>query len=171
MYVINIVAGAGAGKSTTAARVFSELKGMRVNAELVTEYAKELVWGNNLEALNDQLYILAKQNRRLSRIKGKVDIAVTDSPLFLNHFYVKKGELENTFRPLVRELCSQYNNLYYFIDRGDRPYNPKGRYQTEEVARADDGVLHQLLLSEGIEFIIIKSHEDIMNDLKLRGII
>lgn len=41
MLIINLFGAPGAGKSTGAAYVFSQLKAAGVNAELVTEFAKE----------------------------------------------------------------------------------------------------------------------------------
>lgn len=44
MVVVNLFGEPGAGKSTGAAYIFSALKMHGINAELVTEYAKEKVW-------------------------------------------------------------------------------------------------------------------------------
>lgn len=41
MYVINLFGQPGAGKSTGAAYIFSQLKLRGINAELVTEFAKD----------------------------------------------------------------------------------------------------------------------------------
>ncbi len=42
--VVNLLGGPGSGKSTTAADVFARLKWQDINCELVTEFAKDLVW-------------------------------------------------------------------------------------------------------------------------------
>ena len=47
MLIINLFGAPGAGKSTGAAYVFSQLKAAGVNAELVTEFAKDKVWEAN----------------------------------------------------------------------------------------------------------------------------
>lgn len=49
--VINLFGAPGAGKSTGAAIVFAELKKRGVNAELVTEFAKDKTWEGNAIAL------------------------------------------------------------------------------------------------------------------------
>ena len=41
---VNLFGGPGTGKSTTSAAVFSLLKMHGVNAELITEFAKDLTW-------------------------------------------------------------------------------------------------------------------------------
>ena len=43
MLVVNLTGAPGAGKSTGAAYVFSQLKMRGINCELVTEYAKDKV--------------------------------------------------------------------------------------------------------------------------------
>lgn len=43
MYVVNLFAQPGAGKSTGAAYIFAKLKMAGVNAELITEFAKDKV--------------------------------------------------------------------------------------------------------------------------------
>ena len=44
MLVVNLFGAPGAGKSTGAAYIFSQLKMAGINAELVTEFAKDKVW-------------------------------------------------------------------------------------------------------------------------------
>ena len=48
--VINLFAGPGVGKSTTAARVFAELKLKGVNCEMALEFAKDKVWEESFTA-------------------------------------------------------------------------------------------------------------------------
>jgi adenylylsulfate kinase-like enzyme len=43
LHVINLFGGPGTGKSTLAAALFTDLKMKGINAELVTEFAKDLV--------------------------------------------------------------------------------------------------------------------------------
>ena len=61
MLLINLFGGPGAGKSTGAAYIFSQLKMAGVNAELVTEFAKDKVWEGNKEVFKNQAYIFGKQ--------------------------------------------------------------------------------------------------------------
>ena len=49
MLVVNLFGTPGAGKSTGAAYIFSNLKMRGINAELVTEFAKDMVWEDNKE--------------------------------------------------------------------------------------------------------------------------
>ena len=63
--VVNLFGAPGSGKSTGAAWVYSNLKlalpeDKDISVELVTEFAKDLVWDNNTEALSpmNQMFIL-----------------------------------------------------------------------------------------------------------------
>ncbi len=68
MKVINLFAGPGAGKSTISAEIFSKLKRMRKNVELITEFAKDVVWENRLTTLKNQVYVFAEQQHRVWRV-------------------------------------------------------------------------------------------------------
>lgn len=58
--VVNLYAGPGTGKSTTAALAFGELKTLGVNCEYVQEYAKDRVWDEHFSVFSNQIYLLGK---------------------------------------------------------------------------------------------------------------
>jgi len=151
MKVVNLFAGPGAGKSTTRAGLFYLMKQAGLNVEETTEYAKDLTWDNNTSILSDQLYILAKQNRKLQRIKNKVDFALTDAPLLLNLHYTPLEYLPLNYRHMVFELWDTYDNLNFLIRRVKR-YNPIGRNQTEDQARVIDIKIQELLDHNKIKY-------------------
>lgn len=128
--VINLFAGPGSGKSTCAAYVYSKLKMQGLNSELVTEYAKQLVYSGR--KLDDQLYITAKQHQKQKSIAdyGQVPLIITDSPLLLGLYYGRDLNYYHTYANLVRRLVKQFDNYDIFIKRV-KPYNPSGRVQTE----------------------------------------
>ena len=80
MIVVNLLAGPGTGKSTTAAGTFAELKHRGHRVELVTEVAKEMCY-EGVPHPFDQRYILTEQRHRLERLVGQVDIVISDAPL------------------------------------------------------------------------------------------
>lgn len=131
--IVNLFAGPGAGKSTIAAEVFAELKWAGVEVELVREFAKDLVWGKNWKAFNSQLFISGVQVYRQEILKDEVDVIVTDSPILLGVFYGASYRL----REEIEETFWSQDNLNYFLERV-KPYNPKGRRQSEESARGLD---------------------------------
>ena len=149
--VINLFGVPGAGKSTGAAIVFAELKKRGVNAELVTEFAKDKTWEHNAMALGCQEYVFGKQSYRLARCRADVDVIVTDSPLPLSLLYVSDPALLSggAFQQVVMNVFNSYNNLNFYILRA-KPYNPKGRNQTEEESNALHMPLQTLLAENNI---------------------
>ena len=138
MKVINLFAGPGTGKSTTCAATFAELKYLGVNTEMVTEYAKDAVWERRGEKLfRAQEYIFGKQHFRLSRVADEVDFAITDSPLLLSLVYMPEDFYLPTLRQTIKEAHDRYESINIFLNR-NKPYNPKGRTQNENEAKALD---------------------------------
>ena len=95
--VINLFGPPGSGKSTGAAEVFAALKKLGVNAELVTEFAKDKTWEHNATALGCQEYVFGKQSYRLARCRNDVDVIVTDNPLPLSLLYNQDANLGEDF--------------------------------------------------------------------------
>jgi hypothetical protein len=152
MLVINLFGTPGAGKSTGAAYVFSQLKMQGINAELITEFAKDKVWENNDEAFKNQAYLFGKQSYRMSRCKDKVECIITDSPLPLSIFYNNDKEvLGENFNKTVLDVFNSYNNLNYLLIR-TKPYNPIGRHQTEEESDELKAPMVSLLTDRNIPY-------------------
>lgn len=149
--IINLFAGPGAGKSTMAMYLSAMMKTMGLNVEYVTEYAKDLTWEKRFDILADQLYVLAKQNRKLNRLEGQVDYVVTDSPLLLSEHYRTPDYLPKSFQPMIFELWEMYDNENFFIHRV-KPYKQVGRTQSEEEAKEIDGQIRKMLIDHAIPF-------------------
>jgi len=148
--VVNLFGGPGTGKSTLASQIFTELKWKGVSVELVTEFAKDLVWEDRANALADQLYILGKQHHRIHRLMDKVDVIITDSPLLLSLIY-GEDKMPLSFGPLVYDVFNYYDNMNYFLKRF-KEYDPKGRYQNEDEAKELDEKIRGVLEGHGIRF-------------------
>lgn len=129
--VVNLAGAPGAGKSTGAAKIFSELKMLGINCELVGEVAKDVTWEHNTTALGCQEYIFGKQSYRLARCRNDVDVIVTDSPLPLAIIYTHNETVKKPLTDLVMAVFNTYDNINFFINR-TKPYNQKGRNETEE---------------------------------------
>lgn len=158
MKVINLFGQPGAGKSTTAAGLFHLLKLKGINCELVTEYAKDMVWRKmHPDAYADQLYILAKQNHRLERLRNQVDYVITDSPLLLSHIYCPPNYMPS-FVKVVDELWDRYNNISFLLKR-IKPYNTKGRLQTEDESDILSQKISALLNSKHISYFSINGDQ------------
>jgi hypothetical protein len=143
---INLFAGPGSGKSTTAAGIFYTLKSKGYNAELIQEYAKDKVWGEDFKTLEFQPYILGKQLYRQFRLEGQVEVAVTDSPVLFSYIYKGFGWVDGMDDVLLRQF-NLFDNLNVFLRRNKdaHPYNPNGRTQTEQEAENLDFKIKEML--------------------------
>ena len=145
MHVVNLLGAPGAGKSTGAAYVFSGLKMAGVNVEYVGEFAKELVWESRAETFKDEVYIFAKQNHRLFRLRDKVDVVVTDRPLLLTKVYNRLyGFNSDALDALVDAEYERYININYLIVRA-KPYAEVGRNQKQPEADMIHGKIREML--------------------------
>lgn len=154
---VNLLAGPGTGKSTTAAGVFFELKTAGINCEYVPEYAKGVVWGRTTETLNDQIYVFGKQQHHLRRLNGQVDVVVTDSPILLSLYY--GSHVGGAFDALVLETYDSFDNLNFFLKRV-KPFNPAGRLQDEAKARSMDSDLQALLYTHQLPYTAMPADRD-----------
>ena len=168
MIIVNLFGVPGAGKSTGAAYIFSQLKMKGINAELITEFAKDKVWENNEKVFKNQLYLFGKQSFRISRVQDEVDVIVTDSPLLLSILYNQTPILGENFNQLVYDVFTSYNNINYLIRR-TKPYNPSGRMQTEEESNALAQPMVDLLTNWNVPYSNISGdidgYDQIVNEI------
>lgn len=162
MIVINLLGGPGSGKSTTAAKLFYTLKMNNIKCELISEYAKDRLWEENDMALNDQLYIFAKQQHRQFKLQNKVDVIITDAPLILSLYYGK--HLSDSFRSLVIDEFNKYDNLNYFLNRKHK-YEEVGRIQKENEANEICNDLEYILNNNNIPFKSLNTNEDFIESI------
>jgi len=141
--VINLYGGPGSGKSTTMAALFSRMKLRGLSVEMAPEWVKAPVWAGETHVLEDQLYVLAKQNRLLGRLDGNVDYIITDSPLLMSLVYTEDPGINQ----IVHYITGGYNNLHVFLERV-KTYNPAGRVQDERKARLLDFSIREMLSRE-----------------------
>lgn len=143
--VCNLFAGPGAGKSTTAALVFAELKKQGFEVELAHEYAKDLTWEERHKTIRFQPYVTAKQMWRVHRLLGQVDVVITDSPILFATIYQGEGYTQ-AFEDYVVDAFRSWNNINFFLERSvDKKYSAKGRRQTEQEAIKLDKIVFDML--------------------------
>lgn len=144
--IINLVGGPNTGKTTTALGLtyYMKLAGLRV--KYVQEYAEDMVYEDRENILDDQLYILAKQNRRALRLEERTDFVVVDSPLFLSLVYAKDGGTP-ALRQIVWECWDHYNNITFYHPRDlNFTYHGHGRVQqSHDECRAIDQRIERFL--------------------------
>lgn len=168
MIVVNLFGAPGAGKSTGAAYIFSKLKMAGVNAELVTEYAKDKVWEESKKTFENQAYIFGHQYFRISRCADKVDVVITDSPILLSIIYNNDPALGKAFDEMVKQVHNSYKSYNYYLERV-KPYNPVGRFQDEngsnslakDILTLAEGYCNHLDVATGD----IKGYDYIVNDI------
>jgi hypothetical protein len=144
--VVNFFAGPSSGKSTFACAVFAQLKVFGIRAELVTEFAKDATYEKREAALSNQLYVTAKQFHRMDRLRGQVDIIVTDSPILLGLIY-KPDWYFTGFEELVWSLHASFDNLNYFINRDESRFHQYGRKQNLDESIRIDSKIRKTLAS------------------------
>lgn len=160
--VINFYAGPGCGKSTSSAYCFAALKQAGVNCELVREFVKEWAWQGIPVGVYDQFYFLGKQIKKESMVLGKVDYAITDSPVWLAAFYATQ-----TTPPLkgldacvagYYEQAERDGHQYIHVWlRRTKPYVQAGRYHTEAQSRQVDVDLRHFLSDRGVNLVEVDS--------------
>lgn len=144
---ISVIGAPGAGKSTVAHGIMYQFKRVPLSVEMASEFAKDEVYENHLqEIVDDQLYIMGEQNRRVARCIGKVDYIITDSPLPICSVH--------TDSPLLKEVAfstfEKTENYIIFIKRGKNvKYDTEGRSEDEATSKKISDTLEESLISRG----------------------
>lgn len=142
--LINLYGAPGSGKSTTAARLYSDLKTAGKTVELVREFIKERCWaGGPPPAWYDDAFIFGSQLKREAELYGKVDYIVTDAPLGIAAFFgqnrapgTSKSTIAGAFEGYIAARQHLGVQTYdYFLLR-DTDYESAGRWHTQEESDA-----------------------------------
>ncbi len=150
MKVIQLFGGPGSGKSRTAAMLFALMKNEGYKVELVREWVKTSVYENRESVFEDQLYILAKQNRALKVLENSVDWVVTDSPVLLGHIY-RPTDYYSWFDKACLSIFNTYQNFNFFLQRAIH-YETYGRRENLTEARTIDSDILRMLRLYHIPF-------------------
>lgn len=156
--VINLWGQPNAGKSTCAFGLCHFMKSKGYDVEFVPEYCKELTWAKDYEALSDQWGILDVQEGRIAALNGKVEYVVTDSPFTLGIIYNTNEDIQLNAEIINR--FNSYTNLNFLLKKDSKkPYNPKGRNQTEEQSAEIAEKIETLAESFGIHKTLVGDME------------
>lgn len=164
--VINLFGGSGCGKSTTAALLFARMKLNGFHVELVREYVKYWAWNDRKVREWDQLYLLGKQSAYESMLYGKVDFIVTDSPILLAGIYQEYrsegkdkyvGYAAKSFMNHASSNGVEYKN---FVLERTKPFDPRGRWETEGQAKEIDQFVRDYLVEySGVPEVVCGPNE------------
>ncbi len=155
MIVINFFGGPDSGKTTQATGIFHAMKKDGMNVEIVNEFAKMCVWEKNFEMLEDQLYVMAKQNRSVMRLEGQVDICITDSPILLSSIYrdaYGTPKYSDHIDELALECYNRNDNINFMMKRSTKNYDETGRAQSIDGAIQIDNKLYKMLEHNSLQF-------------------
>ena len=136
--LIEFFGGPASGKSTTSLALTSLLKvyldqysGSTMRVEYVSEAAKGLVWETGALMLGNQARLFGEQFRRLERLRGKVDIIVSDSPLWLCEFYGRRDLYPPAaWADVIRAHYANFEVLPILVNRVGR-FETSGRVHDE----------------------------------------
>lgn len=160
--LINFVGAPSSGKSIMSALTFVKLKSDHNSSEFVQEYAKQLVWANEIDDLKNQWYVTINQYKMIKAVYGKVDYVVTDSPLLLGLYY-NRHENENVCNiekteKMILSKMEEFNNVYIFLKRNkNNPYEKVGRIHDENQSIEIEKNLKGLLDEFNLKYLEIES--------------
>ena len=134
--VINLIGGPCSGKSTIAAELFARLKKMGVHCELVPEFIKERIYEENKTIIKHQISIFGMEHYAISNKINKVDVIIHDGSFINNIIY--KNEDNPEFDKLIISEYKKFNNLDFFIKRGNIEFESYGRIHNLEQSKELD---------------------------------
>lgn len=108
--------------------------------------------------MDDQIYIFGKQFHKIWRLKDKVDVIITDSPLLLSIYYNK--EKSDYFNDFIIEQYNRFNNKLFFIERNN-DYQVEGRLQTIDEAKQIDKDVKAILERYDISYECVKNEKSV----------
>lgn len=154
--IISLYGPPGSGKSTAAAALYLHYKHQHQNVEMVREYVKDWAWQNKPIQPHDISYITLNQAYSESILLGKVDIIITDSPIYLNAYYAgTRGKLATSLA-IAKEQDENYTQFGYTVTnllvRRVHSYMSKGRYHTEEESDQIGKEVEQFLIQHNIPY-------------------
>jgi len=155
--VINLIGGPCSGKSTVAAELFARLKKMGIKTELVSEYIKDRIYEENKTMPNNQIAIFGMEHYNISNKLGKVEVIVHDGSFINNILYKKEDNQE--FDNLIVSEYHKFNNLDFFIKRGNIEFEDYGRIHNYEQSLELDKKIKQLYNNCGADFIEVESRD------------
>ena len=165
---INLWGGAGCGKSTSAARIFGELRQKGYDIELCQEYIKQWAYQKRIPKSFDQLYIFGKQVYTEDLMwQAGVKHLITDSPLLMQGFYatIYNTPVKDELVSLAKKYELIHPSINIFLDRKDIPYQQNGRYETIDEAIERDHKMIEFLKLHKISYHIFmtKDYHSIMS--------
>ena len=157
--VVNLIGGPCSGKSTIAAELFSKLKRLGVKCELVPEYIKERIYEENKTIPTNQIAIFGMEHYGIANKLNKVDVIIHDGAFPNNILY--NNEDNEEFNRLIVSEYMRFNNIDFFIDRGDVKFETYGRiHNLEQSIKLDKGI-KEIYKQYGLSYIEVEAEHAI----------
>lgn len=160
--IVSFYAGPGAGKTVAATEVFNAIKKRHVKADLVTDFAKDMIIQRNTSAMENQLYIWASQLYRNRCAYNEAVVTVTDTPVLLGCIY--NIPLSPNLKNVMFEEYHKFNNYNLVVPRDtSRDFSMFGRVHNEEQSIRIDQQIIELMDENDIPFSYYS--EDALDDI------
>lgn len=157
--IINLIGGPCSGKSTVAAELFARLKKMGVHCELVPEYIKERIYEENKTIPKHQLSIFGMEHYSIWNKIGKVDVIVHDGSFINNTSALYNCEDNPEFDNLIISEYKKFNNLDFFIKRGNIEFEDYGRIHNLKQSKELDKIIKETYTNYGLSFIEVEARD------------
>ena len=156
--LINIIGASGVGKSTTAGKLFTRLKDMYLNVELVQEVVKTWCYTGQKVTKYDQYYLFGAEIYQQSQLFNSVDFIISDSsPLlatFYNYYYNDRDcSLNPACQEFYRKVKEDNIQVLNFLLPRKKKYITKGRYQSESESDRISVLLREWLQQEEYPYV------------------
>jgi nicotinamide riboside kinase len=153
---INLFGGPGSGKSVIANYIRAKLSFSGLNTELVSEVVKDWTFIPRTPISSDSFYLLASQAQLEDiRLRAEVDLTISDSPLLLQYFYAMYHN--DPFTPSMLSAALEQEGMYPSINivlqREDKFYDERGRYEKLDEAKLIDQKMEGMLEDVNVEYV------------------
>ena len=155
--VINLIGGPCSGKSTISAELFARLKKMGIHCELVTKYIKDRIYEENKTMPLNQIAIFGMEHYNISNKIGKVDVIIHDGSFINNIIYKNEDNLE--FDSLIIGEYKKFNNLDFFIKRGNIEFEDYGRIHNLKQSKELDRIIKETYNNYNLSFIEVEARD------------
>lgn len=151
--IINLFGGPGAGKTTLAAAIFHSLKVLHLNAEIISEFPKDMIVEQNAQSLENQFYITANQGYRIWCAAKIYDYVIVDSPILLGAIYNKNQNIAAEFNAFLLKYHNEFDNINIFLKRAKNlVHRMSGRIHDIDEALKKDKEIRNFLDENNLKY-------------------
>ena len=153
-------AGPGAGKSTSAYWTMWRLKSLGIQADMSREWIKRWAFAKRpMDRLTDQVIVMGAQVNEECEALATGAVVVTDSPVLLQAAYSEYPSDVERAIIIEKGLQAKFPTCNIFVDRYQRGFDGRGRWEGEEAAIAKDAAILDLMNGAGLEWVNCR-HDD-----------